>query len=64
MSEARGVDLAVEIHPKVRGLLLQAQWAEARSLLKDIRQELETEGFQADGLRVVAGKTWKDRSQG
>lgn len=64
MSEARGVDLAVEIHPKVQGLLLQAQWAEARSLLKGIRQKLEAEGFQSDGIRIVAGRTWRNPFKG
>lgn len=60
-SEAQGIDLKVEIHPKVRDLLLQGQWAAARSLATELRQQLESDAFQPDGLRVVAGGSWRRR---
>jgi hypothetical protein len=60
-SEAQGIDLKVEIHPKVRDLLLQGQWAAARSLATEMRQMLEAEGFKPDGIRVVAGDSWTGR---
>jgi hypothetical protein len=63
-SEAQGSDLKVEIHPKVRDLLLQGRWAAARSLATELRQQLKAEGFQPDGLRVVAGRSWRRRFKG
>lgn len=63
-SEAQGSDLKVEIHPKVRDLLLQGRWAAARSLATELRQQLTAEGFQPDGLRVVAGRSWRRRFKG
>lgn len=58
---ARGqeIDLKVEIHPEVRSLLIEGQWAEARSTLVELRQSLYAEHYQADGLRVVAGPSWQ-----
>ncbi len=60
-SEFQGIDLKVEIHPKLRDLLLQGQWAAARSLATELRQQLESDGFHPDGLRVVAGSSWRRR---
>jgi len=58
-AQVEGIDLNVEIHPKVRKVLLEGQWDAARSLLAELRQVFEKEGFQPDGLRVVAGDTWR-----
>ncbi len=63
-SESQGIDLKVEIHPKLRELLFQGQWAGARSLATELRQQLELDGFQPDGLRVVAGGSWRRRFKG
>lgn len=60
-AQTQGIDLTVEIHPKVRVLLLQGQWGAARSLAIEFRQQLEAEGFHPDGLRVVAGESWQRR---
>ena len=62
--QVQQIDLRVEIHPKVYALLLEGQWAAARSLVTEMRQLLEAEGFQPDGLRVVAGDSWLDRFKG
>ena len=59
--QAQEIDLEVEIHPKVSRLLLEGDWAAARQLLAQLRQTLEAEGFQPDGLRVVAGDSWQRR---
>lgn len=63
-AQVREIDLQVEIHPKVRALLLEGQWAQARSLAAQLRQKLEAEGFQPDGLRVVVGDSWRGRLKG
>jgi len=58
-AQAHEIDLKVEIYPKVYALLLEGQWAAARAVATELRQILEAEGFQPDGLRVVAGDTWQ-----
>jgi hypothetical protein len=59
----QAIDLKVEIHPKVRGLLLGRRWSEARALLREIQRAIEADGFHPDGLRVVVGDTWGDISK-
>ena len=58
------IDLKVEIHPKVRDFLLEGQWATARALARELRESLASEGFLPDGLRVVAGDSWRSRFKG
>ena len=58
-AQVREIDLKVQIHPKVHALLLGGRWAAARLLVAELRQTLEAEGFQPDGLRVVAGDSWR-----
>jgi len=58
-ARTQGIDLKVEVHPRVQALLLHGQWAAARSLVTELCQQLEMEGFQSDGLRVVAGDSWQ-----
>lgn len=64
LAQVHEIDLEVEIHPKVHALLLEGQWAAARSLVAELRQLLQKEGFQLDGLRVVAGDSWQSRFNG
>ena len=63
-AQTREIDLTVEIHPKVREPLLESRWVEARLLVTELRQVLAEEGFQPDGLRVVAGDSWQRRRDG
>jgi len=63
-ARAQQTDLHVEVHPKLRDLLFESQWAAARSLAVELRQMLEAEGFQPDGLRVVAGDSWRRSFKG
>lgn len=53
------IDLKVEIHPKVLHLLLEGQWGAARTIAIELGQVLVKEGYQSDGIRVVAGNTWR-----
>ncbi len=59
-SDGRPADVRVEIHPEIRELLLSGAWEDARSLANEIGGELRESGFQPDGLRVVAGRSWED----
>lgn len=63
-AQTHGIDLEVEIHPKVRVQLLQGHWAAARSVAIEFHRQLEAEGFQPDGLRVVVGDSWSRRFKG
>lgn len=51
-------DVEVGIHPKIRELLLKNNWNVAHSLAKEMRTDLEQEGFHPDGLKVIAGDSW------
>ena len=53
------VDVDVEIHRAIHELLLEGAWAAARSLAGEIEPRLRGEGFQADGVKVVAGESWR-----
>jgi hypothetical protein len=64
LSRVQEIDLKVEIHPKVHSLLLEHQWAAARAFAVDLEPAFWEEGFQADGLRVVTGDSWRDRFKG
>ncbi|RUX32607.1 hypothetical protein EOA13_00420 [Mesorhizobium sp. M7A.F.Ca.US.011.01.1.1] len=57
-SERESADVTVSIHPKIRHLLDQGLWLQAREAARGLRDELVAEGYQPDGLRVVAGETW------
>ena len=63
-TRAEHIDIKVEIHPQLRDLLLESQWAAARSLATKLRPVFLEEGFQADGLKVVAGDSWRRHHKG
>jgi hypothetical protein len=54
-------DLSIEMHPAVAAALLHEQWEEARQLARERHGEFVSDGYQADGLRVNAGRTWLER---
>ncbi len=57
--EARGsADITVEVHLKLIDSLNVGRWAEARLTAKALAGQLQDEGYQPDGLRVVAGESW------
>ena len=59
-SEGRAaVDIDVEIHRSVHEPLRERSWAAARSLAREIEPRLREEGFQADGVKVMAGESWR-----
>lgn len=53
------VDIEVEIHGAIHELLLEGAWVKARSVAREIRHKLLEEGFHADGVKVVAGDSWR-----
>ena len=52
-------DIEVSIHPDILALLNEEDWAGAQRLADQNRIELVEAGYQADGLKVVAGQSWE-----
>ncbi len=51
-------DLKIAIHPEVRGLMLEGQWTEVRSVLRELDERLGFSDYQPDGIRIRAGPSW------
>ena len=56
-------DITVEIHRAIHQLLLEDAWAEARWLAREIEPKLLEAGFQVDGVKVVAGESWRRKRE-
>ena len=52
-------DIRIEIHETIRELLQAGKWAEARSKARELGPEFKDRDFHADGLKVVAGESWR-----
>ena len=62
LAEVRSaLDVKVEVHPAILELLLEGAWTAAHSLARELRTTLDGAGFQADGLRVEAGQSWREK---
>lgn len=53
-----GIDAEVKIHGIVQELLSEQRWAEARVRARENEVLLRREGYQPDGIRVMAGPSW------
>lgn len=58
--ERQRADLEVEIHPKIYEQLVERRFADAYAVARQMREELEKEGYKPDGLRVIAGNLWRE----
>lgn len=56
-----GADVSVGIHPMVAEHLIEGQWERARQAALEGEGALVKEGYQPDGLKVVAGESWGRR---
>ena len=54
------LDVKVEIHPEILELLKEGEWTDAHLLAKELGPTLTKDGFQADGLKVEAGQSWRE----
>lgn len=61
--QIREADIKVEIHPRLRDLLRESRWGDARILTAELSQIFVDDGYQADGVRVVAGDSWPIRKR-
>lgn len=55
------LDLAILVHPLLTPFFLLENWTGAQRAMLDLGEELKADGFQADGLRVKSGASWRER---
>ncbi len=55
------LDLKLYIHEIVAPFLLYGAWEAAQSAAFDKEEVLRADGFQADGLRIECGESWRER---
>ena len=56
-------DVKVEIHDAILGLLRAGDWAAANKRAGEIGGRLLEQGFGADGLKVIAGESWREKHE-
>lgn len=59
IAERKLADVVVEIHPKIRHLVQDGQWLQAKQLANELRLAFLSEGYQPDGIKVTAGDSWR-----
>jgi hypothetical protein len=52
------VNVEVGIYPLILKLLAREQWDDAIQSCRELAKELKEADYRADGIRVVAGRTW------
>ena len=57
-SDREKADVTVGIHPKIRRLLDDDLWSEARETAKKLQADFRLRGYRPDGLKVAAGASW------
>jgi hypothetical protein len=55
------LDLVVEIHPKILGLLRDGAWSGAHAAAILLRDILRAEGFMPDGIKITDGDSWSEK---
>lgn len=58
--ELAAADVYVDIHPKIRALLENGEFRQARNVATQLSSTLQLEQYQPDGLRVIAGESWRE----
>jgi hypothetical protein len=56
-----GADVRVGIHPVVAKYLVDRQWERAQHAASEAKGAIAHDGYQPDGLKVVAGESWTER---
>jgi hypothetical protein len=51
-------DIEIGIHPKILSLLSESNWEKAKYVCNQHVRDLQSDGYQPDGIRIVAGSTW------
>jgi hypothetical protein len=53
-----GADVKVGVHPAIAKYLDSRQWDRAQHAAREAAESIAGEGYQPDGLKVVAGQSW------
>jgi hypothetical protein len=53
-----GADLKVGMHPLVEKYLANRDWGGAHKMAVEAEETITNDGYQPDGLKIVAGKSW------
>jgi hypothetical protein len=59
--DGRDIDLEIKIHPEIFRLLQNGEWEAAHRACLDLGPLLLADGFKPDGIRILAGKSWRER---
>jgi hypothetical protein len=52
------LDLTLMIHPSIVNPLMENNWGAAKGRARELYREIKEEGYQPDGLRIIAGDSW------
>ena len=58
LSLVEEADLSVGIHPEILPYLLDGSWQSANDAANEMREVLNIEGYQSDGLVIKCGPSW------
>ncbi|MGO9139721.1 MAG: hypothetical protein ACLP9S_04175 [Syntrophales bacterium] len=53
------LDIKVGIYPGIFKFLVKNRWADARKESHEYAEKFQQDGYQADGIRVIAGESWQ-----
>lgn len=56
------LDLTVRVHPLLAPFFVDSDWAGAQQAMLELAEQLKTEGFQLDGLKIDSGPSWRIRA--
>lgn len=51
-------DIEIGVHPLVIKVLSKEPWRDARRIINEHARELHDQGYQPDGVRIKAGRSW------
>ncbi len=52
------VDATLDIHPRIKDLILRERWDEIARLVRHLGRETGAEGYRADGIKITCGPSW------
>jgi hypothetical protein len=52
-------DLSLLVHPELEPYFVTQAWATAQQKMFDLTEQLLAEGYEADGLKVLCGPSWR-----
>ncbi|MDT1063429.1 hypothetical protein RM190_16265 [Paracoccus sp. CPCC 101403] len=55
-------DITIRVHPLLAPFFVDANWAGAQRTMLEFAEQLKTEGFQQDGLKIASGPSWRVRA--